>query len=246
MTKQTISIYGDCMDVMKGLPDGSVDMVLCDLPYGSTRNAWDSPIDLETLWREYARIVKPNGAIVLFGSGRFTSELMQSNKRDWRYNLVWEKTTPTGFLNAKKMPLRAHEDILVFYRKLPTYNPQMYKGVRKVSTAAHKRNSRNGSSYGSYKRVDYDSDMRYPRSVLHFPTDKQKEALHPTQKSIALLEYLIRMYTNEGELVLDNCMGSGSTGVACIKCNRRFIGIENDEAYYRAAVERIRRYTPNE
>lgn len=230
---------GNCLEIMKQMASASVDMVLCDLPYGNTRNSWDKQIDVAALWEQYRRIVKPDGAIILFGSGRFTAELMQSNERDWRYNLIWEKTTPTGFLNAKRMPLRCHEDILVFYRKLPTYHPIMSKGVRKVSTAAHKRNSKSGSSYGKYKITSYDSDERYPRSVLHFATDKQKSALHPTQKPVALLEYLIRMYTDEGDLVLDNCMGSGSTAIACLNCGRRFAGIEIDPDMFAIAEHRI-------
>ena len=230
---------GDCLEVMKRMPDSSVDMVLCDLPYGNTRNSWDKKIDTAALWEQYRRIVKPAGAIILFGSGWFTAELMQSNAKDWRYNMVWEKTTPTGFLNAKRMPLRCHEDILVFYREPPTYHPVMSKGERKVATAAHKRNSKSGSSYGKYNAVSYDSDERYPRSVLHFSTDKQKSALHPTQKPVALLEYLIRMYTDVDELVLDNCMGSGSTGVACLNSRRRFDGIEIDPDMFAIAEYRI-------
>lgn len=239
MDERNKVICGDCLEVMKELTDGSVDMVLCDLPYGNTRNAWDVQLDLDALWKQYRRIVKPNGAIVLFGSGRFTAALMNSNARDWCYNLVWEKTSPTGFLNAKKMPLRAHEDILVFYHKPPTYNPIMSEGKRKVSTAQHKRNCKGGNNYGHYKPITYDSDKRYPRSVLHFQTDKQKCALHPTQKPVALLEYLICMYSNEGDLILDNCMGSGSTGVASVRCNRRFVGIEIDPEMCITAAKRI-------
>lgn len=234
-------LCGDCLELMKGIPDGSVDMVLCDLPYGNTRNSWDVKIDIATLWDQYRRIVKTTGAILLFGSGRFTAELMQSNPKEWRYNLIWEKTTPTGFLNAKRMPLRCHEDILVFYRQPPCYNPIMTKGIRKVSSAEHKRNSKIGSSYGKYKTTSYDSNIRYPRSVLHFSTDKQKSALHPTQKPVALLEFLIRMYTDENNLVLDNCMGSGSTGVACLRTGRKFIGMELDDKYFQIAQERIRK-----
>lgn len=178
---------GDCLEVMKQMPAACVDMVLCDLPYGNTRNSWDKQIDMVALWEQYGRIVKPAGAIVLFGSGRFTAELMQSNARDWRYNLIWEKTTPTGFLNAKRMPLRCHEDILVFYRELPTYHPIMSRGVRKVSTAAHKRNSKSGSSYGK----------------------------------------------------LDNCMGSGSTAIACLNSGRRFEGIEINPDMFAIAEYRI-------
>lgn len=231
-------LCGDCLDIM-GEVDACVDMVLCDMPYGNTRNAWDVQLDLDTLWKRYRRIVKPNGAIILFSSGRFTAALMNSNARDWRYNLVWEKSSPTGFLNVKRMPLRAHEDIVVFYHKPPCYTPIMSEGKRKVSTVQHKRNSKGGSSYGRYKAITYDSDKRYPRSVLHFPTDKQKCALHPTQKPVALLEYLIRLYSNEGDLILDNCMGSGSTGVAALRCGRKFLGIEIDPDMYQVAKARI-------
>lgn len=232
-------IQGDCLEIMKAIPDGIIDMVLCDLPYGTTRNKWDSVIPFDALWEQYKRIVKKNGAIIFFGSGRFTADLIQSNASMWRYNLVWEKTTPTGFLNANKMPLRCHEDLIVFYKALPVYNPCKTSGKRKVSTAVHRRNTKTGESYGAYKATTYDSTERYPRSVLHFATDKQKCSLHPTQKPVALLEYLIKTYTNEGDLVLDNCMGSGSTGVACVNTFRRFVGIEKDERYFDIAKKRI-------
>ena len=230
---------GDCIEVMRDIKDGSIDMVLCDLPYGCTKNKWDSVIPFDGLWESYERIVKPDGAIVLFASGMFTAELMASNRRIWRYNLVWAKTTPTGFLNAKRMPLRSHEDVCVFYRKPPKYNPIMTKAQRKSSSAASGRGSKAAASYGDYGRTSYDSDERYPTSVLEFATDKQREALHPTQKPVALLRHLIAMYTDEGDAVLDNCMGSGSTGVACIGSGRRFVGIEADEGYYGIAKNRI-------
>lgn len=230
---------GDCIEVMRDLPSNSIDMVLCDPPYGCTRNEWDSLIPFDDLWDAYERIVKPDGAVVLFGSGMFTAELMASNRRMWRYNLVWSKTTPTGFLNAKRMPLRSHEDVCVFYRRPPKYNPVMTSASRKVSSAASKRGSRAAASYGAYGRTGYDSDERYPTSVLEFATDKQREALHPTQKPVALLQLLVRMYTDEGDTVLDNCMGSGSAGVACVRSGRRFVGIELDSDYYVSAERRI-------
>lgn len=231
---------GDCLKVMKEIPDESVDMILCDLPYGTTRNKWDSIIQFDALWEQYKRIIKPGCAIVLFGSGMFTAKLMLSNESMWKYNLIWEKTTPTGFLNAKIMPLRSHEDICVFGRGKLTYNPQKTSGhKRKVSTAEHKRNCRATENYGTHGLSSYDSTERYPRSVLKFKTDKQKCALHPTQKPVALLEYLIRTYTNDGEIVLDNAMGSGSTGVACVNTGRKFIGIELDLDYYHIAGDRI-------
>lgn len=233
-------IQGDCLEVMPTIRGGSVSMVLCDLPYGITNNKWDSIIPLEPLWEQYKRTVKENAAIVLFGSGMFTANLMTSNPSMWKYNLVWEKTSPSGFLNAKKMPMRSHEDIMVFYESQPTYHPQMRKAVRKVSAAHHKVTAKKTDNYGEYStNTGYDSTERYPTSVLRFPKDVQKSAIHPTQKPVALLEYLIRTYTDEGDVVLDNCMGSGSTGIACMNTGRDFIGIELDPEYFGAASERI-------
>lgn len=231
---------GNCLELMKDIPDGSIDMILCDLPYEVTRNRWDIKIPFNPLWDQYKRIIKENGAIVLFGSGRFTSLMVNSNPDMWRYNLVWLKTTPTGFLNANRQPLRIHEDICVFYKKQPTYNPQKTTGhKRKVSTAQHKRNSKKTTNYGEHDLRSYDSTERFPTSALRFATDKQKQALHPTQKPVALLEYLVKTYTNEDDLVLDNCMGSGSTGVACVNTGRRFIGIELNQCYFDISVDRI-------
>lgn len=231
---------GDCLKLMETIPDESIDMVLCDLPYGTTRNKWDEVIPFGELWAQYNRIIKENGAIVLFGNGMFTAELIMSNRNMWRYNLVWEKSTVTGFLNAKVMPLRQHEDICVFYKKRPTYNPQKTTGhKRKVSLANHKTNCKKTTNYGEYDLKSYDSTERYPTSILKFATDKQKSALHPTQKPVKLLEYLIKTYTNKGDVVLDNCMGSGSTGVACFNTGRNFIGYELDENYFEIAKERL-------
>lgn len=237
---QTALIHGDCLERMGDIPDKSIDMILCDMPYGTTRNKWDVVLPLDRLWFIYKRIIKDNGAVVLFSQEPFTSTLINSQPELFRYELIWHKTQATGFLNANRMPLRAHENILLFYKKLPTYNPQKTHGnKRKVSTSAHKRNSKKTSNYGEYKAYTYDSTDRYPTSVLQFSTDKQKSALHPSQKPVALLEYLINTYTNEGETVLDNCMGSGSTGVACVNTGRRFIGIEIDDNYFNIAKERI-------
>lgn len=231
---------GDCLELMKDIPDGSIDMILCDLPYGTTRNKWDIVIPFDKLWKQYNRVIKDNGAIALFGSGIFTAELILSNKSLWKYNLIWEKTQASGFLNAKKMPLRTHEDICIFYKKLPTYNPQKTTGHnRKVTKAEHRVGSKRSTNYGSHGLTTYDSTERYPKSILTFSKDTQKCAVHPTQKPVALLEYLIKTYTNEGDLVLDNCMGSGSTGVASINNNRNFIGIELDEKYFEIACSRI-------
>lgn len=225
---------------MKKIPDKSIDMILCDLPYGTTKNKWDTVIPFNFLWNQYRRIIKENGVIALFGSGMFSADMMTSNRNMWRYNIIWEKTQPTGFLNAKKMPLRTHEDICIFYKKPPIYNPQKTTGhERKISKAEHKTNCKSTTNYGDHGLTTYDSTERYPRSVWKFSKDIQKSALHPTQKPIALLECLIKTYTNQGATVLDNCMGSGSTGVACINTDRNFIGIELDKQYFNIAKDRI-------
>lgn len=236
------TIYaGDCFDVMPTIPDGSVDAIIADLPYGKTRNKWDSVLDLGLLWAQYERVIKPNGVIILFGSDKFTARVMLSKEKLHRYNLVWEKTTPTGHLNAKKMPLRSHEDIMVFYKKRPEYHPQKTKGhIRKVSLASHKIGSKKTTNYGEHGLTSYDSDERYPKSVLKFPTDKQKSAIHPTQKPVGLLEFLIKSYTNEGDVILDNVMGGGSTIVAANKTKRRSVGIEKDFEMFLKASERIK------
>lgn len=234
---------GDCLEVMKDIPDKSVDMVLCDLPFGTTRNKWDTIIPFVPLWEEYNRVIKDNGAIVLFGSGLFSAELMMSNRKMWRYNLIWEKTQPTGFLNANRMPLRNHEDILVFYKQLPTYNPQKTQGhKRKVSSAKHKEHCRKTGNYGEHNLMSYDSTERFPCSVIEFAKDVQKSALHPTQKPVALLEYLIKTYTNEGETVLDNCAGSMSTVIASLNSKRNCIAIEKDKNYFQIGCERVEQH----
>lgn len=231
---------GDCLELMKDIPDGSVDMVLCDLPYGTTRCKWDTVIPFEPLWEQYNRIVKENGAVVLFAAEPFASMLRLSNIKNYKYDWVWDKVKGTGFLNAKKQPMRCHELLCVFYRKQCTYNPQKTQGHRrKVSTAAHKANCRKTENYGQHGLTSYDSTERYPRSIQVISADTQKSSLHPTQKPVALLEYLIRTYTNPGDTVLDNCMGSGSTGVACVNTGRNFIGMELDEGYFKVASERI-------
>lgn len=233
---------GDCLEVMKGIPDHSVAMILADLPYATgNKNHWNILIPFDQLWKQYKRIAKKNAAIVLFGQGLFTARLILSNEKDYRYTLIWHKTSPTGYLNAKKMPLRSHEDIVVFYEQLPTYNPQKTTGhPRKVSTAQHKRNSVKTTNYGEHGLTTYDSTERYPTSILRFPKDIQKSALHPTQKPIALLEYLILTYTNENDLVLDSCSGSGSTLLAARNVNRSFIGIEISPEYCEIMKERLK------
>lgn len=206
----------------------------------TARNKWDSIIPFKPLWNEYERITKDNAAIILFGNGMFTADLMKSNRKLWRYNLIWHKTQPTGFLNAKKMPLRAHEDICVFYKKLPTYNPQMTTGhVRKVSRAEHKVNSKMTTDYREHGLTTYDSTERYPKSVLTFSKDIQKSALHPTQKPVALIEYLIKTYTNPGDLVLDSCAGSMTLAVAAMNTGRNYICIEKDPEIFEVGKKRV-------
>lgn len=224
-------LYGDCLEMMAQIPDGSVDMVLCDLPYGTTQNKWDSVIPFEPLWAHYKRICK--GVIVLTAQPPFDKSLGMSNIQNLKYEWIWEKESGTGHLNAKKAPLKSHENILVFYAQQPTYNPQFSEGrpYRMVS-------GKGSSNYGDQKATVTENDgRRYPLTVLRFNRDKEK--VHPTQKPVALMEYLIRTYTNEGDTVLDNCMGSGTTGVACVNTGRNFIGIEQDDKYFAIAKQRI-------
>ena len=229
-----INLYnGDCLEVIKSISDKSIDMILCDLPYGTTKNKWDSVIPLDTLWEQYNRVIKYNGAILLFGSQPFTTTLNFSNISNYRYEWIWLKNNSTGFQLANKKPLKKHELISVFYKKQPTYNPQGLKPYGKIN----KRGSM-GDNWDEMNSNEYVQQWtNYPTQLLEFPHDKSK--LHPTQKPVALLEYLIKTYTNENELVLDNCMGSGSTGIACINTNRKFIGIELDNNYFNIAKDRI-------
>lgn len=235
---------GDCLEKMNKIPDGSVDMILCDLPYGTTNNKWDTVIPFDKLWEQYKKIIKDNGAIVLFAQMPFGADLIQSNRKMYRYEWIWQKTKAAGFMRANKMPLRAHENILVFYKKLPTYNPQKTKGKPYVKGWA----SGCSANYGSIAKVfgENKTGDRFPVDVLQFSNqtgdlNNVNKTRHPTQKPVALLEYLIKTYTNEGETVLDNCMGSGSTCVAAINTNREYIGIELDETYFNIAKERIER-----
>jgi site-specific DNA-methyltransferase (adenine-specific) len=239
-------MLGDCLERMTEIPDGSVDMVLCDLPYGATRHGWDCQILLDPLWRHYSRLVKPTGAVVLTASQPFTTTLITSN-RDWfRYSLVWEKDNATNFLNAKHQPLKVHEDVLVFSASASTYSPRgsmAYhpqktpgKPYRTGQTKKALHNFHVRLTNQSVNRACVNNGDRYPRSVLKFNTER---GLHPTQKPVALLEYLIRTYTNEGDTVLDNCAGSFSTGVACQNTGRRFIGIEQHEPYFDIGRRRI-------
>lgn len=233
-------IHGDCIETLPLIPTASVDMILTDLPYGSTKNTWDHILDLDALWKEYERVIKDNGVIALWAQSPFDKVLACSNLKHYRYEWVIEKTSATGFLNAHKMPMKAHEQILIFYKKLPEYHPQMEHGhVRKVSTAEHKRNSKVTTNYGKHGLTSYDSTDRFPRDVLRFKWDKQKSSLSPTQKPVAACEYMIRTYTNTGDTILDSCMGSGTTGVAAMNLGRKFIGIEIDPDMYEIASRRI-------
>ena len=232
-------MFGDCLERMKEIPDGSVDLVLTDLPYQTTQNSWDSMIDLEEMWIQLSRICKPNTAKLMFAQTPFDKILGCSNLKELKYEWIWEKTTATGHLNAKKMPMKAHENILVFYKSLPTYNPQKTTGHKPANS--YTKHQDDGSNYGETKVGISGGGQtdRYPRSVKVFKTDKQKVSLHPTQKPVALLEYLIKTYSNESETVLDFTFGSGSTGVACLNTNRKFIGIEMDAKYYEIACDRL-------
>ena len=230
-------MHGDCLEKMKIIESCSVDMILADPPYGTTACKWDSIIPLEPMWEQLKRIIKPNGAILLTACQPFTSILVSSNLKMFRYDWVYDKPNGTGFFNAKKMPLRNHESVLVFYQKLPTYNPQITSGHAKKTAS---RLDVNSECYGkAFKKTNYNSTSRYPRSVQKFSSDKQKGNFHPTQKPLALMEYLIRTYTNEGETVLDFTMGSGTTGLAAKNLNRNFIGIELEKAYFEIAEKRI-------
>jgi len=223
---------GDCLEVMRTLPAASVDLILCDLPYGTTACSWDAVIPFEPLWAAYKRIAKPNAAIVLTASQPFTTALIGSNLPEFRYSWVWEKEQGVNFLLAKKQPLKVHEDACVFYRSSPTYNPQMTVGKPYVSG-----NGTSGDVTSNVIKVQTQNEgTRYPRSIQFF---KRQTGFHPTQKPVALMEYLIRTYTNPGDVVLDNCMGSGTTGVACKNTGRQFIGIERDPAYFEIARKRV-------
>lgn len=236
---EPLLLWGDCLEEMKSIPEGSVNMVLCDLPYGTTQNKWDSVIPFADLWAEYKRLCK--GAILLTAAQPFTSALVMSNPALFKYQWVWAKSKVTGVLNAKKQPLRNHEDVLVFYATQPTYNPQGLKAFGKRRDIGAKRGGRSSENYGRISDTEDGNYLQestgYPRTVLQIPSEGK--TVHPTQKPVALMEYLIRTYTNEGDTVLDNTMGSGTTGVAAVQTGRDFIGIERDHDYFCIAAERI-------
>ena len=239
----------DCLEGMKQIPDGTIDAVICDLPYGvlngeSEGGSWDTIIPFEPLWAEYRRVCKPTAAIVLFAQGMFTADLMHSNPKMWRYNLIWKKgDRASGFLNANRMPLRNHEDIVIFYDKLPTYNPQMRTGFPN-HTRGHGGGKLKNGCYGKFDpwaRSEVITTEKFPLSIIDIAKEHDvNKQFHPTQKPVDLLRYLVLTYTNEGDTVLDNCMGSGTTAIACIKERRHFIGFELSKEYFDKAVRRIK------
>lgn len=231
-----LEIYNeDCLVGMDRIKEDSVDLILCDLPYGTTNCPWDTVIPFEPLWAQYRRILKVRGAVLLFATQPFATDLINSARKMFRYDLVWEKTAPVGFANAKRMPLRSHELILVFYRKLPIYNPQ---GLVKLEKPIVTHRSKGDGVYKSMSGICVQEYTNYPRSVFHFPNRKGPR-YHPTQKPVELIEHLVRTYSNSGDLVLDNCMGSGTTALACLNSGRRFVGFETDTNYFKAAQKRI-------
>ncbi|MGM0168261.1 site-specific DNA-methyltransferase (adenine-specific) [Enterococcus sp. AZ135] len=238
ITKTNLIYNEDCLEGMKRIPDRSIDMILCDLPYGTTANTWDSVIPFDLLWVQYERIIKDNGAIVLTASQPFTTEVIASNKKIFRYELIWEKDNATGFLAAHIKPMKIHENILVFYKSTPKYNPQMRDGF-----AAYKaKNGMGSTNYRQQREVVTESDgKRFPISILKFKRDKEKS--HPTQKPVALFEYLIKTFTDKNEIVLDNCMGSGTTAIACLNTDRRYIGYETNKDYFEMSLDRIKNNT---
>lgn len=223
-------MHGDCLELMKDIPDQSVDMILCDLPYGTTQNKWDSVIPFEQMWAQYKRICK--GAIVLTATQPFTSALVASNSQNFRYEMVWEKSSVTGHLNAHRRPMRTHEDVLVFSYSAPPYYPQGLKPYGKTE-----KRGNNGTNFGKSGTENHQEFTNYPRSIIRIANDSKP--VHPTQKPVALMEYLIRTYTNEGDTVMDNCMGSGTTGIACMNTGRKFIGMEQDAKYFEIAQKRV-------
>lgn len=234
---------GDCLDLMQEIPEQSIDMVLCDLPYGLTQNPNDKRLPFDELWKSYKRIIKPNGVIALFGQGKFFIDLVASNRAWYRYDIVWDKVLTTGFLNAKRMPLRRHEQVAIFYKKLPTYHPQFSEGQPLHGRGKTYINKPiKNQNYGKFKNVEdvrCGSTEKYPTSIIRTAKAHPSKALHPTEKPVKLLEYLIQTYTNENDMVLDNCMGCGSTIVACIKTKRKYIGFELAEEHFTVAQNRV-------
>jgi len=242
---ETNKIYqGDCLELMKEIEDKSVDLILCDLPYGVTQNEADEVIDLPKLWEQYKRIIKDDGTIVLTAQQPFTTDLINSNREMFKYELIWNKELPSGFLNANRQPLRVHENILIFYKSLGTYNPQKFKGNKNHSKGSMKTDVNN--NYGIYGKVDNTEElgeMKHPQSIISFMKPHPSKAKHPTEKPVELAEWIIQSYSNEGDLILDNCIGTGWTAIACKKFNRNFIGIDLNKDYILIAEERLTKQT---
>ena len=239
-------LLGDCLELMKDITSGSIDMILCDLPYGTTNCKWDVIIPFDKLWKQYYRITKPNAAIVLFSTQPFTTALISSNMKDFRYSLIWDKIRAAGFLNANRMPLKQHEDINVFYKEQPTYNPQKYidKPYDKTKYNGNKFDKKVLGAYTSQSLKN--EGERFPKSILTFSQNwRRQDQIHPTQKPVGLLRWLIRTYTNESELVLDNTAGSGSTAEACLEENRQFIVMEKEQKYYDIILKRVGDFNKN-
>ena len=234
--KKNIIYHGDCIEGMKILPDNSVDMVLADPPYGTTQNKWDTVVDMDTFWKEIKRVTKKNSAILIFTQMPFTATVVMSNSKMFRYEWICEKHNPTGFLNAKRMPLKCHENVLVFYDKLPTYNPQMIQG-KPHSHGGTGRQSKNYGSYDDTKRII--SNTYFPRDVIKVNWKESTRGLHPTQKPVSLCEYFIKTYSNKGDIILDPFIGSGTTAVAAVNTGRKYIGFEQDDKYFDTAQNRL-------
>ncbi len=237
-------LLGDCLELMKDIPNGSIDMILCDLPYGTTACKWDTIIPFDKLWEQYERIIKPNGAIVLTASQPFTTDLINSNRKIFRYEWIWHKNKTTGIFNAKTQPMRNHENILVFYDNQPTYNPIMQNRTPNSHTKGEQTHLNLGIYNGSIttSKSIKKGDLCYPKTVQYFNsvhTIGKNKTEHPTQKPVELFEYLIKTYSNEGELILDNCAGSGTTAIACLNTNRQFILIEKEQKYYDIILKRV-------
>jgi site-specific DNA-methyltransferase (adenine-specific) len=235
-------VNADCFDVFPFIEGKSIDAIICDLPYGTTACKWDSILPLEKLWSEYKRVLKPNGVILLTASQPFTTVLIGNDLKMFKYNLVWDKVAITNPMLAKKQPMRCHEDVLVFYDKQPTYNPQMRVGVKWIRAGKKQHTTDTLGQSTLFNNGSDKSEMKYPKSIITFSNADKTKNEHPTQKPIDLMEYLVKTYTNEGDTVLDNTMGSGTTNLACIKLNRKSIGIEKEKQYYDVAVRRASEY----
>lgn len=238
-------LLGDCLELMKDIPSGSIDMILCDLPYGTTQNKWDVIIPLDKLWEQYERIIKHNGMICLTSAEPFTSTLITSNKKLFKYDLIWDKKLSSGFLNAKRMPLRRHEQILCFYKKLPTYNPKMVTRGKVRKKGITTDTGKHTSNYGKFENSVVENNEYYPTSIIEISNANRKDKLHPTEKPLELFEYLIETYSNENDIVLDNTAGSGTTAIACLNTNRQFIVMEKEESYYNIILKRVADFNKN-